>query len=187
MRTKLNLPENTLLSVGNLVEEKGHHLVVESLQQLPHAHLVVIGSGSEQAALQRLAEQLGVATRIRWVAHVNQAELAEYYSAAALTVLASSREGMANVLLESLSCGTPVVAAHVGGNPEIVADPAAGVLLPERGAAAIATAVRALLINPIDRNATCNYAKQFSWHEPIAQQIELLQSVVAEARLRRAA
>lgn len=187
MKQKLGLPNHTLVSVGNLVEEKGHHLVIAALERLPRVHLVVIGSGPELTSLQALARQVGVADRVRWVAHVNQAELAEYYSAADITVLASSREGMANVLLESLSCGTPVVATNVGGNPEVVADPAAGLLLPERSVAAIATAVRILLDSPIERSATCQYGKQFDWNEPIARQVELLESVVAPQRRTRAA
>lgn len=187
VKQRLQLQRPTILSVGNLVEEKGHHLVVEALVQLPQTELVIIGSGMHLSALQALATQLGVSERIRWVAHVNQAELADYYSAADVTVLASSREGMPNVLLESLACGTPVVATNVGGSPEVVTDKVAGILIQDRSASAVAAALKSLLDHPVDRAATRAYAQRFGWQEPIAQQLALLERVAAEHRMARAA
>ncbi len=186
-RQRLHMTRPTLLSVGNLVEEKGHRLVIEALAHLPQVELMVIGSGVQLSALQALANRLQVADRIRWVAHVNQAELAGYYSAADVTVLASSREGMPNVLLESLACGTPVVATNVGGCPEVVADAAAGLLLHERSVTAVVTALKTLLEHPVDRAATRAYALQFGWQAPIAQQLALLEQVVSAHTMARAA
>lgn len=187
VKQRLQLTRQTILSVGNLVEEKGHHLAVAALAQLPQAELVVIGSGTQLSVLQDLALRLNVAGRVRWVAHVNQAELADYYAAADVTVLASSREGMPNVLLESLACGTPVVATNVGGSPEVVTDAAAGVLIQDRSAEAVAAALQKLLDQPIDRAATRAYAQRFGWQEPIAQQLALFEHVVAAHRMARAA
>lgn len=186
VKQRLQINKKTILSVGNLINEKGHHLVIKAMTQLPQVELVIIGSGTQLQFLQSLATQLNVADRIRWVSHVNQSELAEFYSAAEVTVLASSGEGMPNVLLESLACGTPVVATDVGGSAEIVADVAAGLLIQERSATAIAKAVKKLLDYPLERAATRAYAQRFSWHDPIAQQVDLLEQVMAEHKLKRA-
>jgi teichuronic acid biosynthesis glycosyltransferase TuaC len=185
LRRRLGFQGLTLLSVGNLVEGKGHHLVVASLADLPDAQLVVIGEGPEAGRLAQLANELHVTQKVRWVTHVNQLILAEYYAAADVTVLASSREGMANVLLESLACGTPVVATDVGGNPEVVGSPDAGVLIHQRSARAISDAVRKLAVAPLDRNKVRRYAETLGWAEPINAQLELLERVVKRASSRR--
>ena len=100
---------------------------------------------------------------MRLLGEVPHAELAELYSAADVSFLMSEREGWANVLLESMACGTPAIATRVGGNAEIVTSPAAGVLLSERSAAALADAVHALRQRAPDRAATRHYAEGFGW------------------------
>ncbi len=181
VRAALGFDGPTLLSVGNLVPEKGHDLVLRALAALANARLIVIGLGPEEARLRALATELGVDARVRWLAPLPQTELARYYAGADLTVLASSREGMPNVLLESLACGTAVVAAAVGGCPEVVAAPEAGTLVAERTPAALAAACLALLATPPDRAATRRYAERFGWADPIAEQIELMERVVGDA------
>jgi glycosyltransferase involved in cell wall biosynthesis len=110
---------------------------------------------------------------------VAQSELVSYYSAADLTILASGREGMANVLLESLACGTPLVATNVGGNAEVIGHPAAGTLVVEHTAEAVATGVRAVLGRGISRTETRAYAERFGWDEPISTQMRLFEEVIA--------
>src|SRR5665647_2845156 len=108
-RRKLGLTGFTLLSVGNLVTLKGHDLVIEALAQLPEAKLIIVGGGPEQGNLEALAQRLGVSDRVTFIGMLPQADLRDYYNAADSLVLASSREGWANVLLESMACGTPAV------------------------------------------------------------------------------
>jgi glycosyltransferase involved in cell wall biosynthesis len=93
-------------------------------------------------------------------------------------VLASSREGWPNVLLESMACGTPVIASNVWGAPEIIKAPEAGVLLHERTAGAIVSAARALLAALPPREATRAYAQRFSWQETTDGQIELFSRIL---------
>ena len=177
-RLELGIAGPTLLCVGNLVPEKGHALVIEALARLPGVHLIAIGSGPQGAILRAAAARAGVADRVSWLAPVPQESLANYYVAADVTVLASTREGMPNVLLESLACGTPVVATAVGGSVEIVANDAAGRLVFDRSADAFAAACRALLAAPPDRSETVAYARRFGWAEPVAGQIALLRQVL---------
>ena len=183
-RTGLGWPtRQTLLSVGNLVELKGHHLAIEALTRLATYRLVIVGSGGERQALERLAGSLGVADRVVFVGGVPQADLFRYYSAADALVLCSSREGWANVLLEAMACGTPVVATRIAGTIEVVASSEAGRLAPERTSASIAETVEALFARMPERDAVRRYAEQFTWESTTAGQLALFkQAIQANAR-----
>jgi teichuronic acid biosynthesis glycosyltransferase TuaC len=177
IRQELGLDGFVLLTVGHLVELKGHDLAIGALAQLPGVTLMIAGSGVEGPRLEALAERLGVAARVRFLGAVPQAELARYYSAADCMVLASSREGWANVLLEAMACGTPVVATRVWGTPEVVASPDAGLLMRERSAQGVADAVQALRAACPARAATRRYAEQFSWESTTAGQLHIFKSI----------
>lgn len=178
-RAKLGWPlaTKTALSVGYLIERKGHHFAIEALPALPDWRLVIAGDGEMRGALQALAERCGVADRVQFAGAVPQSQLRDYYCAADLLVLASSREGMANVLLESLACGTPVVATAVWGTPEVIAVPEAGELMRERDAASLAEAVQRLVARPTDRAATRRYAEQFSWDRTTQGQLDVFEQI----------
>ena len=163
-RERLDVHGFTLLSVGHLVELKGHEHAIAALTELPDVQLLIVGAGPDRARLEALAARLGVGSRVRWVGVLSQPELRLYYSAADALVLASSREGWANVLLEAMACGTPALASNVWGTPEVLGAPAAGRLLSERSGAGVAAAVRALRADLPQRAATRAYAEHFSWH-----------------------
>jgi glycosyltransferase involved in cell wall biosynthesis len=162
----------TLASVGHLIERKAHDLVIGALPQLPDVDLLIAGSGPEEGALRRQAAELGVEGRVRFLGPLPQARLREVYAGVDALVLASSREGWANVLLEAMACGTPVAASNVWGTPEVVSGPEAGELMPERTAAGVAAAVRQLRAVPRDRAVTRRYAEQFSWDTTTQGQID---------------
>lgn len=175
-----------LLSVGNLLATKGHHIVIEALERLlqdyPAARLFIIGAGPEHARLQQQTERVGLSKNVTLVGAVPNDQLARWYSAADVLVLASAREGWANVLLESMACGTPVIATAVGGSPEVVAHPNAGRLVPSPDAPAIAQAVKHLLANPLDRGRVRTYAEGFGWELTSRSQIELFERLATMAR-----
>jgi teichuronic acid biosynthesis glycosyltransferase TuaC len=178
VRQKLGMRRRTLLSVGNLLAFKGHGIVIQALALLQNCDLVIIGEGPDRAAFDSLARQSGVGERVRFVGSISQEELREYYSGADALVLASSREGWPNVLLEALACGTPVVATSVGGMPEIVASTDAGLVVSERTAEAVARGLRQLFSSLPDRAATRRYAEQFSWAATTKGQLELFRHVL---------
>ncbi len=172
-RTALGLEGPSLISVGHLIERKGHHRTIAALRFLPEARLLIAGDGPMLGALQDLATRLGVAERVRFLGAQPQAALPALYTAADAMVLASSREGWANVLLESMACGTPVVASPIPGNLEVVQSRAAGVIAPANTPEGIAEAVRDLLVSPPDRAATRAYAERFGWAQTSEGQLEV--------------
>jgi glycosyltransferase involved in cell wall biosynthesis len=182
-RKRLGLTGPTLISVGHLIERKGHDLVVEAMPSLQGFTLMIAGEGPEKARLERRIAELGLGDRVRMLGARPHAELPELYGAADALVLASSREGWANVLLEAMACGTPAVASPIWGNPEVVAKPEAGILMTERSAKGIVDAVRALFGPRMpSREATRAYASAFSWDATTQGQIDLFRRVIAAAR-----
>lgn len=173
-------PAFTLLSVGHLVPVKAQELIIGALPLLPGVRLVLAGDGPNRAMLDALARSLDVAARVTFLGAVPQAQLREHYGRADALVLASSREGWANVLLESMACGTPVVASRVYGTPEVVAAPEAGVLMAERTPQGVADAVNALRANYPDRAATRRYAEKFSWADTTAGQLRIFGTMMAQ-------
>lgn len=179
VRARLGLTGFTLLAVGHLVPVKAQALAVAALARLPDVQLLLAGNGPDRAMLEQLARDQGVAQRVRFLGALPQAALRDYYGAADALVLPSEREGWANVLLESMACGTPVIASRVWGTPEVVAAPEAGRLMAERSAAGVADAVNALRADYPDRAATRRYAERFSWDDTTAGQLALFSRVLA--------
>ena len=173
IRRELNISGKTLLSVGHLIERKGHHLVIEALSKLPDVNLIIIGDGPMRNMLIEIAHKHGVEDRVKFEGTLSHEQLTRYYNASDALILASSREGMANVLLESIACGTPVVATPYWGNPEVIADRRAGVLTEDRTADAIVAAMLRLIQNCPAREEVREYAEMFSWEATTRGQIDI--------------
>lgn len=167
-----------LLSVGNLIELKGHHLLIEMMAQFPEAKLAIVGAGPMRSELQALAASRGVAEQVIFAGQQANDTLKNWFSAADALLLASSREGWANVLLESMACGTPVVATRVNGTPEVVASLEAGRLADVRDVEHLKFALQSLLADYPARANVRRYAENFSWDETTRQQIELFSAIL---------
>ncbi len=178
-RRLLGLTRTTLLSVGNFLESKGHHIAIEALAGLPDCELLVVGDGKMEAALRELAIRVGVAGRARFLGAMGQEELRAVYTAADMLVLASSREGWPNVLLEAMACGTPVIATRIGGMPEVVQSHEAGILMDARSPRALIEAVRGLRTDMPDRAATRRYSERFSWEATTQGQKAIFARILA--------
>jgi len=153
-RAALGVTRPTLISVGLLIERKGHHRTIEAMTKLPEFELIIVGEGPERDRLNGLINHLELGDRVRLLGSRPHSSLPSLYGAADASVLASSREGWANVLLESMACGTPVVASPIWGNPEVVRASAAGVIARENSADGIAEGVRRLFAALPSRDAT---------------------------------
>jgi glycosyltransferase involved in cell wall biosynthesis len=182
-RLKLPIDGRLLLSVGHLIERKGHHIAIEALTRLPEdVRLLIAGSGPEKASLADLVQSLGLQSRVQFIGVIPQTELKWWYSAADALTLCSSREGWANVLLESMACGTPVIATNIWGTPEVVSTPDAGVLMQQRSGAGLTKAWHALLDKYPDRKATRRHAEIYSWDATTQGQLELFRRELDERR-----
>ncbi len=177
-RARLGLAGTVLLMVGNLVALKGHEIMLRALPDFPDACLLIVGEGEEEQTLRTLAGALGIEDRVRFLGAMPQEQLPAYYGAADALLLASSREGWPNVLLEAMACGTPVVSTCVGGTSEVVAAPEAGVLMTERSAPGMLEALNRLFSNYPDRNLTRRYAERFSWDDTTRGQLALFSRIL---------
>lgn len=158
-----------LVSVGNLVPLKRHDRAIELLVHLPDARLAIAGEGPERARLTALATRLGLAGRVRLCGALPQDRLAALLCAADLLVHPSEREGLANVWVEALACGTPLLLAEAGAAREVVHDGAAGLVADWNDPAALTAAARSLLDRPSDRKAVAASVAQFSWERNAAE------------------
>ncbi len=147
-RRQLGLPVEgrLLVTVAHLKAGKGHGEVIHALARLPaDVRLVIVGGevvrGYRREALA-LAERLGLRDRVILAGKQPYERVPLYLSAADASVLASWREGCPNVVLESIACGTPVVATRVGAVPDLVTPGVSGVIVPLRDVEALAEALR---------------------------------------------
>ena len=131
-----------------------------------------------------MAREHGVTERVTFRPRIPHDEMADFYNSVQLTVLASAHDGFANVLVESLACGTPVVATAVGGAAEIIRDPTIGTLVAERDPQAIADAISQRLKTLPDRATVRAYAEDFGWDKTTAGQIALFNEIIQQRRMR---
>ena len=148
-----------ILSVGRLVVRKGFADLIEALRRVPGAELVVVGgpvaeelAGDPEASrLRSLADQYGVADRVRLVGSVGGEALPGWYRSADVVACAPWYEPFGLTPLEAMACGVPVVAYSVGGIAESVIDGVTGTLVPPRDVGALAVALRGLLTDDVRR------------------------------------
>jgi glycosyltransferase involved in cell wall biosynthesis len=172
-RTSLGLPAHApvLVSVGGLCERKGFHRVIACLPALhargADAHLLVVGGPSLEGdwadRLRTQVHELGLAERVHFTGAVPPQDLRRVLSAADVFVLATRNEGWANVFLEAMACGLPVVTTRVGGNAEVVSRAELGTVVPFGDAPALTTALQAALCRTWDRDLIRHYAEANTW------------------------
>jgi glycosyltransferase involved in cell wall biosynthesis len=175
-REQLGLPQHdvVLVAVGRLVPTKGFQFLIPAFAHLaaekPGCHLYIIGEGDQRRELEALSKQLGVSDRIFFRGERPNEELGVWYSAANLSCLVSSAEGWPNVLLESLACGTPVLATSVGGVPEVVVSPELGVLV-KQSVESITQGLKTALEREWNRERMIEYARSRTW-DVVAEEFE---------------
>lgn len=195
-RTRFGLPEQAqvLISVGGLVERKGMHRVIDCLPPLmtqhPDLHYLIVGGGGGEgdlrAELEAQVVRLGLAGRVHFLGTLPPDALKWPLSAADVFVLATRNEGWANVFLEAMACGLPVVTTDVGGNAEVVCRDELGSIVPFDDAVALQQALDAALDRNWDRAAIIDYAQANQWDTRVAQLLRafdvLLAAPAASAR-----
>ena len=188
-RQKLGLAQTAklLISIGGLVERKGMHRVIECLpallQHQPDLHYLIVGSGGAEGDMRTELDaqiaRLGLTERVHFLGAVAPDELKGPLSAADVFVLATRNEGWANVFLEAMACGLPVITTDVGGNREVVCRPELGSVVAFGDAAALRHALDTALNCEWDREAIRAYACDNQWDKRIAQLVRTFDSLLA--------
>lgn len=172
-RRELGLPPQApvLVTVGPLVERKGFHRVIECLPAIrdrcPGLVYLIVGGPSPEGdfsqALRAQVKALRLEDCVRFLGPREPRELATPLSAADVFVLPTRNEGWANVFLEAMACGLPVVTTDVGGNAEVVSADTLGTLVPFGDAAALTDAIISAVERRWDRAAIIAHARANSW------------------------
>ncbi|MQA14777.1 MAG: D-inositol-3-phosphate glycosyltransferase [Pseudonocardiaceae bacterium] len=201
-RVALDLPRDAvvLAFVGRIQPLKAPdvllHATAEMLRRDPtlrrRLRVLVVGgpSGSGLTAptsLQELAARLGITEQVRFLPPQGGDGLAQVYRAADVVAVPSHSESFGLVALEAQACGTPVVAAAVGGLPVAVADGVSGLLVDSRSAGDWAAALSAVALRPVFRDALAaaavTHARGFSWDRTTAALLRTYGAAAADYRL----
>jgi glycosyltransferase involved in cell wall biosynthesis len=152
----------TLLAVGRAVDKKGFDDLLQALATLPpqqHWQLLHIGDGPRRPMLERMARELRLADRIRWLGPQLHGVVLDAYRTADIFVLPSriasdgDRDGLPNVLLEAQSQRVACVSTRVSGIPELIVDGVTGLLVAPRAPAELGAALSRLITDPSLRGA----------------------------------
>ena len=191
-RSQLGLGPATrvMVTVGGLVERKGFHRVIgalpEILEKFPDCVYLIVGGPSAEGdwtdKLKQLVLQKGLSGAVRFLGPLAPEKLSVVLSAADVFVLSTRNEGWANVLLEAMACGLPVVATDVGGNKEVVCRPDLGNIVPFDDHAALVTALNSALASTWDKQAIRKYAQANTWGSRVSTLVGEFQALVPENR-----
>jgi colanic acid/amylovoran biosynthesis glycosyltransferase len=145
----------SVLSVGRLVDRKGHAVLLEAVRRLRAGGIdvraIVVGDGPARGQLGALAEELGIAAAVEFAGAVGQDEIRRFYESADVFCAPSFAEGVPVVLMEAMAMGLPVVATRVMGVPELVEDRVSGKLVAPGRADLLAEAIGELAAEPAER------------------------------------
>lgn len=179
-RKELGLPLDAplVVAVAHLKPTKGHTELVRALARVPgKPRLVIVGAQADCygyiRTLQNEIQTLGLTDRVLLAGSQPHTRIPRYLVAADATVLASYREGCPNVVLESMACGTPVIATRVGAVPDLVEDGCSGRIVPPRDEAALSQAITDVLSRdwPIDQVRNAPGVR--SWEQVAAEVLQV--------------
>jgi glycosyltransferase involved in cell wall biosynthesis len=150
-------PGPTVGSIGRLVHEKGFDLLIRALARLPNISAVLVGDGPERGPLERLAREEGVADRVVFTGWKDDAR--RWLTTMDVFVVPSRIEGFGIGIVEAMLARVPVIAAAVGGTPEVVIDEETGWLVPPDDHVALAGAIERVVGDEVLRARTTRLAR----------------------------
>lgn len=176
--------DRIILFVGNVQASKGCMELVQAFaklrQRVPRLKLVFVGAGPQQKALASECSSLGMADDVTFAGRLAHDQIVRWFGAADVFCLPSHAEGVPNVVLEAMACGTPVVATRVGGIPEVL--PAyAGVMVPPKNVDALDEALFTALHSTWDRPRIAGHARTFDWDTNVSRLRSLIEDAAQRA------
>jgi glycosyltransferase involved in cell wall biosynthesis len=195
-RRALALPPDArvLISVGGLVERKGMHRVLACmpalLSEFPDLHYLIVGGASAEGdmrdQLERMTAELRIRERVHFAGSLPPDALKGPLSAADVFVLATRNEGWANVFLEAMACGIPVITTDVGGNREVVCRPELGTVVPFGDHAALLEALRDALGRRWAKEPILRYASDNQWDQRVRDLVVAFDAIAHRRKTRSA-
>ena len=189
-RQRFSLPDasQVLITVGGLVERKGFHRVIACLPALlekhPDLHYLIVGGpcpeGDLTEALKDQVTKLGLTERVHFLGPISPDDLKWPLSAADVFVLSTRNEGWANVILEAMACGVPVVASDVGGNAEVVSSPELGAIVPFDDQVELTGALDQALVRQWNPQSIRAYAEENSWDSRVEVLVKMFTKILNE-------
>ena len=185
-RKELGLPVDSriVVTVSHLGHRKGHHEVIKALAPLPDdIKLVIVGGpaqGGTKETLRSVAREVGMEDRLILPGPQLHDKIPLYFCAADCSILASYREGCPNAVLESLACGTPVIASDVGAIRDMVPTPTVGRIVPPKDILAIRQALLEVLNSKWIPEEVSRASKVMSWEEVSYAIEDVFRGVIAQ-------
>jgi glycosyltransferase involved in cell wall biosynthesis len=183
-RGRLNTPDGArvVLAMGRFHPNKAFDVLLRAMAALPGVYLWLAGEGDERAALEKLARELGISERVRFLGW--RTDRAGLFGAANLCVVPSRNEPFGNVVIEAWGYEVPVVATASTGPAWLIRPGEDGLLTPVDNPAALADAMRAVLDSPVlagrlVRNGRARVADEFSESAIVHRYIEIFEQVIA--------
>ena len=177
--TELDPSKPVVLFAGWLIPRKRVDILIDALPYSEDAQALIVGDGPLRSELKKQAAEAGVANRVAFVGKKNPEDVVKYFSAADLLCLPSEREGWANVMLEAMACGVPVVARAVDGALELITSEKAGRLVEGSRPKAYAEAFTSILNSNHDPEEVRAFASQFDWQATTNGQLKIFRQVLA--------
>jgi len=179
-KQQLGVSGPLFISTGALIPRKNQDLVIRAMTDFPDAVLMLAGKGEAERDYRALAQQLGVAERIRFLGSVPHDELAQLTAAADIAILVSKSEGLANAWVEAIACGTPVIISEAGGARELVTSADAGRIV-DQSVEAIVEAAKAILADPPEQEVVRSSVSRFSWKANGDQLLAILRQAATQS------
>jgi glycosyltransferase involved in cell wall biosynthesis len=194
IRKELGLPQNKkiIISVGGLVERKGFHRIITILpfikETFPEIMYVIVGGqsveGNYEPVLKKLVKDLGLSDIVRFSGPQPHKQLYKWLNASDVFCLATSNEGWANVFLEAMACGLPVVTTLVGGNEEVVVSEDYGLLFKLDDEKEMLRSLITALEKKWDREKIIAFARSNTWEERAIHLSQELNNIMVEDNVR---
>lgn len=174
----LEFDKPIVVFAGWLIPRKRVDIVVDAVSRIKDAQALIVGDGPLQDALQSRAIALGIENRVAFVGRVEPHSVSKYLSAADVFCLPSEREGWANVMLEAMACGVPVVSRAVDGALELISEEIAGRLVEGDDAQKYADAITSVINARYDVEEVRAFAQQFDWKSTTDGQLKIFEQAI---------